>query len=360
MLRDFKIVFLVCCCLLLDGCYYLQAVRGHMDLMTRAQPIAELVDEPQLTDELRSELQFVQEIRQFSIEHLLLADNKSYRKYADLQRNFVVWNVFAAKEFELSARRWCFPVAGCVGYRGYFHERAAQAEAQKLRADGYDVAIGGVTAYSTLGRFADPVLNTMLSRGREEIASTIFHELAHQRIYVKGDTEFNESFASAVEELGIVAWFESQGDITAICSYRQRQSQRDELQRVVAEFRSKLEDLYQRPLAVTEKREAKKRLFTRLGAEIDGLFAGHARPAWFREPMNNATLIPLGLYRDRLPAFREMLNQCESDLDCFYKRAEEVAALSTEQRNITLQQMAASNGQPVSADRCSEHSGLNP
>lgn len=359
MLRDFKIVFLVCCCLLLDGCYYLQAVRGHMDLMARAQPIAELIDEKQLADELRSDLQFVQEIRQFSIEHLLLADNKSYRKYAELQRDYVVWNVFAAKEFELSAKRWCFPVAGCVGYRGYFHEQAAQAEAQKLRRDGYDAAVGGVTAYSTLGRFADPVLNTMLNRGREEIASTIFHELAHQRIYVKGDTEFNESFASAVEELGVVAWFESKGDSAAICSYQQRQSQRDELQRVVADFRGQLEDLYQQSLALTEKREAKKQVFTQLGAAIDGLFAGYARPAWFSEPMNNATLVPLGLYRDRLPAFREIFQQCNSDFDCFYKRADEVAALPAEQRNIKLQQLAASNGQPVSADRCSEHSGLN-
>ena len=207
MARLARLIFLASCCLVLDGCYYAQAVRGHMDLMSRRQDLAGVIDSPDASAELRNKLKLVQEARLFAVDQLLLPDNESYRSYADLERDYVVWNVFAAAEFELAAKSWCFPVAGCVAYRGYFNEEKARAKADRLRADGFDVAVGGVTAYSTLGRFADPVLNTMLAGSKGKLVGTLFHELAHQRLYLKGDTGFNESFASAVEELGIVAWF---------------------------------------------------------------------------------------------------------------------------------------------------------
>ncbi len=344
----------------LQGCYYLQAVRGHMDLMGRTRPIAELVDDPQLSADTRNKLELVREARRFSVDRLLLADNNSYQNYADLERDYVVWNVFAAKEFALVARQWCFPVAGCVGYRGYFHEQDAVQQARRLRKSGYDVAVGGVTAYSTLGRFADPVLNTMLAGARDEIVSTLFHELAHQRIYVKGDTGFNESFASAVEEAGVIAWFEAQGDTEGICRYQQRQAQRDQLQNLVADYRKRLAELYEQSIPVDKKREAKAAIFAELGAAIKTMYAGNAVPGWFRDPINNATLIPLALYRDNLPAFREILGQCQYDFACFYGRVEDLAELSSLQRQVSLIRLVELSAQRVFVEYCSVRSDLDP
>jgi predicted aminopeptidase len=185
---------------------HMQAIRGQIEVMHARQPIPEVIADEESPDELRKRLATVQEARDFAVEELLLADNKSYRSYADLGRDYVVWNVFAAPEFSLEPKTWCYPVAGCVAYRGYFAEEAARKKAQTLSDDGFDVAVGGVSAYSTLGRFSDPVLNTMMRWPDTQLIATIFHELAHQKLYVKGDTEFNESFATAVADIGIKRW----------------------------------------------------------------------------------------------------------------------------------------------------------
>ena len=182
------------------GCYYMQAISGHSDLMSRRQPVDEVIADEAVPEEIRVKLALVQEARDFAVTELLLPDNDSYRSYADLERDYVVWNVFAAPEFSLEPVTWCFPVAGCVAYRGYFDEEDARAKAEQMREDGFDVATGGIPAYSTLGRFDDPVLNTMMRWRDTDLVATIFHELAHQVLYVKDDTAFNESFATAVEE----------------------------------------------------------------------------------------------------------------------------------------------------------------
>jgi len=187
----------------------MQAARGQLDVMSKREPIDKLIEAPDTPEELAARLRLVSEARQFAIDELLLPDNDSYRSYADLGRDYVVWNVFAAPEFSLDPKTWCFPIAGCVAYRGYFSEDAARRKADQLAEDGLDVAVGGVPAYSTLGRFDDPVLNTMMHWEDADLVATIFHELAHQVLYVKNDSAFNESFATTVEEIGIERWLTS-------------------------------------------------------------------------------------------------------------------------------------------------------
>jgi predicted aminopeptidase len=182
-----------------SGCYLLQAASGQMELTSKRRPIEKVLADASTPQELRTRLEYVSAARTFASAELGLPDNQSYRSYADLGRPYVVWNVFATEEFSVQPRRWCFPIAGCVVYRGYFAEQSAQSYARRLRLRGLDTAVGGVAAYSTLGHFKDPVLNTMMHWSDVQLASTLFHELAHQVVYVAGDSEFNEAFATVVE-----------------------------------------------------------------------------------------------------------------------------------------------------------------
>ncbi len=197
MLRN---LFLLIICAPLSACYYMQAASGQWEVMRKRVPIEEVIAAPETNPELSDKLSLLVEAREFSVNVLHLPDNKSYRSYADLKRDYVVWNVLAAAEFSLQAKLWCFPVVGCVSYRGYFSEQKALKKSQQLAADGFDVAVGGVAAYSTLGKFSDPILNTMMHWDDVELLALLFHELAHQVLYVRGDTAFNESFATAVEK----------------------------------------------------------------------------------------------------------------------------------------------------------------
>ncbi len=307
-----------------EGCYYLQAVRGHMDIMGKRRAVDEVIQDTESPDVLKERLALVKEAREFSINDLQLPDNESYRTYADLERDFVVWNVFAAPEFSLQAKTWCYPVAGCVGYRGYFSKDDAERQAEKLRRSDFDVVVGGVSAYSTLGRFADPVLNTMMRWTDLDLVAVLFHELAHQRLYVKNNSEFNESFASAVEEIGIERWLESRGETDRLQEYRDGREFRQQLLKQVQTTRAELGELYESGADENQKRERKQAILTELrdaaGREVDR--SGRRSPGWLRSPLNNATLIPLSLYQGRLAEFRELLKGCHGDLRCFYEQAE--------------------------------------
>jgi len=311
----------------IEGCYYLQAARGHMELMNKRRPVDEVIQDADSPDALKDRLVLVKEVRDFSIRELQLPDNDSYRTYADLERDYVVWNVFAAPEFSLQAKTWCYPVAGCVGYRGYFSKEDAERQAEKLRRDEFDVVVGGVSAYSTLGRFSDPVLNTMMHWTDLDLVAVLFHELAHQQLYVKDNSEFNESFASAVEEIGIERWLSSRGETDRLQEYRSSREFRQQLIQHVQTARAKLTELYESGADEDRKRERKQAILTELGEaaarEVDR--SGRRSPGWLRSPLNNATLIPLSLYQGRLEEFRELLAQCEGDLRCFYVRAETLA-----------------------------------
>lgn len=326
----------------LGGCYYMQAISGHTQLMNQRRPMTEVIDDPASPEVLRERLRLVQEARRFSVQELGLPDNDSYRSYADLGRDYVVWNVFAAPEFSLKPKEWCYLVAGCVAYRGYFSREDAVEESEDLRRDGFDVSLGGVSAYSTLGKFADPVLNTMMHWSNADLVATLFHELAHQELYVKGDTQFNESFASAVSDIGLERWFSSRGNLAALDEYRDTNELRHELLQVVAAAKAELAALYASDLEVDEKRRRKRERLDALSADAADLFAAAGLDrSPLAAPLNNARLVSLGLYEGWVPAFRAMYGECGERLECFYGRARAVAALPAGERTARLELLSA-------------------
>ncbi len=324
----FAVYLVIVSSVLLNGCYYAQAVRGHVDLMGKREPIADVIEAPGTSDELARRLALVQEAREFAITELKLPDNDSYRSYADLDRDHVVWNVFATPEFSVEPKTWCYPVAGCVSYRGYFSEERATREAHKLERQGYDVATGGASAYSTLGRFDDPVLSTMMRWDDTRLVAVIFHELAHQVLYVKGDTGFNESFASAVEEFGVERWLESRGDSEALSQYVESRELRRTTMALVAAARKDLESYYAETIDDDEKRLLKEHRLDQLQMDVaDAIRAAGRDPAnWLNGKLNNARLVPMNLYEGRLEEFRGLMAVCSGDFECFYAESQALAS----------------------------------
>ena len=313
--------------LALSGCYYMQAARGQLEINRKREPIEEVVAAETTSPQLAAQLQVVTEARQFSIDELGLPDNDSYRSYADLERNFVVWNIIAAPEFSMQAKTWCYPIVGCVSYRGYFSEEKARDKVADLRADGYDVALGGVSAYSTLGRFADPILNTMTHWGEEDLVAVMFHELAHQVLYIKDDTEFNESFATAVEEIGMERWLTRRQQTDKLGAWRAQRELRTEFTSLVARTRDELSTLYDSGMTDADKRQQKQVLLEQFAGQARQLFAANDSPApgWLDTELNNARLVSTSLYHGRLQEFRDLLAECEDDLPCFYNAATKLA-----------------------------------
>jgi len=311
----------------IGGCYYLQAASGQMELLRKRTPIAAVIDDSGSSAQLRQRLTMVQEARQFAVDELLLPDNESYRTFVDLERDFVVWNVIAAPEFSLRAKTWCYPIVGCVAYRGYFSEKTARKKAQKLRAKDYDVFVGGVAAYSTLGRFADPVLNTMMRWSDTELVGVLFHELAHQRLFVKGDTGFNESFATAVAEIGIDRWLRSHGQQSEIQEYKARGELRQTMMQLVDASKIELDTLYASDDDDDLKREKKHGILARLSSDAQSVVQQQpfTTTNWLQPPLNNARLVSLVLYRGQLDTFRDLLTSCDRELNCFYQAAEKLA-----------------------------------
>ncbi len=336
-----RLVLLLACCALMNGCYYVQAAHGQWELTRKREPIAEVLARPDTPPELAARLQLVQEARQFAIDELALPDNDTYRTYADLERDYVLWNVFAAPEFSLEPKTWCYPVAGCVGYRGYFSREAADREAAALAARGYDVAVGGVAAYSTLGRFKDPVLNTMMNWDDARLVAVLFHELAHQVVYAKGDTAFNESFATAVEEFGLRRWLVSRGAEDGLVRYEDRRRLSHDIMVLISGARSDLESLYASDLQDDEKRREKTDRFASLSASIAARLSeeGGGTSHWLSGEINNAALVPMVLYEGHLPAFQALLANCDGDLDCFYAATRHMAELPQAERDIQLESL---------------------
>jgi len=336
----------------LAGCtatgYYAQAVRGHLDLMNRRIPIDEVLADAGTPDELRARLEVAREARAFAVGTLGLPDNGSYSSYVAVEGRAVVWNVFAAPALSLEPKRWCFPVAGCVVYRGYFREEEARAYAGELEADGYDVWIGGASAYSTLGRFEDPVLSTMLSADAARLAGTLIHELAHQRLYVEDDSAFNEAFATAVEEEGVRRWLVATGREALLPGWRLGRARAQEFEALLDDARRELGALYASEVSPEEKLRGKARAFEALEAAYRALrarwdgWAGYDR--WFEAPLNNARLIPSATYRRLVPAFEALLAEVGGDLQAFYARCEELAALDAAAREERLGRLLAGDG----------------
>ncbi len=328
-------------CLLLGGCYLMQAASGEYRLLKARVPLDSVISDPHTPPALRVRLTEVRAAREFASQQLGLPDNRSYRSYADIGRPFVVWNVVAAPEFSLQPKRWCFPVAGCVAYRGYFHERRARELALELEARGFDVVVEGVPAYSTLGRFADPVISSMLRYDDDELAATIFHELAHQLIYVKNDSEFNEAFATTVEEEGLARWLEHQGAAERIERFRTEQQRETALLALLRPARARLAALYETGAAVAELRERKRQILAALAADIGALERrqGVHYPVydeWIATGLNNAQLAAVATYYDCVPGFKRLLAAGNGELPRFYAAVRELAREGRAARHAQL------------------------
>lgn len=343
--------------LCLTGCanlgYYWQSATGHLRLMGAARPVSDWLQDGSSSEQLKSRLALSQRIRSFAVTELKLPDNPSYRRYADLNRSAAVWNVVAAPEFSLKLKTWCFPVTGCVGYHGYFDESEARAEAAQLKAQGLEVAVYPVPAYSTLGWMnwagGDPLLNTFINYPEGELARLIFHELAHQVLYVNGDTTFNESFATAVERLGSVAWL-AQASRAARTEYAEYDGRRNQFRALTQATRRRLAAVYgEGPAAWPSKalaadKQAALDDFRRDYAKLKESWGGD--PVRWRgydrwvETANNAAFGAQGAYDDLVPGFEALFRGEQGNWRRFYDAAKRLGTLPKEQRHKLLKEMA--------------------
>ncbi len=344
----------------ISGCsnlsYYWQNTQGHIAILNAAKPVQDWLDDPQTPEATKRRLQLAQRIREFASQELALPNNASYQRYADLKRSAVVWNVVAAPPYSLQLKTWCFAVVGCVGYRGYYTEADAKAEAERVKAEGLEVNVYGVPAYSTLGYLnwvgGDPLLSTFITYPEGELARMIFHELAHQVLYVKDDTMFNESFATAVERLGGQQWLTKNGSAAAKKEYAELDQRRKEFRALTMRTRERLAKIYKenQPLPVinpapsatesiaTEKQAVMQQLRDEYALLKSGWggFAGYDR---FVSQANNASLGALAAYDELVPQFEAVFEKRGKSWPAFYQAIQSITALSKDERRKALADM---------------------
>ncbi len=317
----------------------MQAASGQLDILDRSRPIPEVLADPGTPEATRATLELAQEARAFAVHELGLPDSDSFRKFADLGREYAVWNVVATPEFSLRPLRWCFPIAGCVAYRGYFHEPAAESFARRLITRGDDAVVEGVPTYSTLGHLPDPLMSTMLGWRETRLVGTMFHELAHERLYVAGDSEFNEAFATVVEDAGVRRWLVVRGEERQLASYEASLHRQVDFVALLRWTRAELTHLYSSAMPPADMRVEKNRAFGQLKFAYEQLrqqwggYAGY--DAWFARPLNNARLASVATYYDCVPGLQRELAAAGS-LAAFYARADEFAKLKPAARRAAL------------------------
>ena len=330
----------------LTGCtgvsYYAESLKGHAEIMAARRNVEKLIEARSTPEPLRAQMKSAAAIRRFATESLALPDNNSYRSYADIGRDYVTWAVFAAPEFSLTPRVWCFPVFGCVPYRGYFSRKSAIDTALELKEEGLDVHVSGVTAYSTLGWSSDPLLSTMFLHDKTYLAGLVFHELAHQRVYVNDDTPFNEAFAVAVETSGVRKWLKATGDAAALRRYEAGEKRSADFLALVARTREELRLVYSNPGSAEQKRAAKaaaiERLRVRYRQMRDTRWGGYrGYDAWVEAPINNAKIAATSVYNDRVPAFLRLFELCSGDYPRFYAAVRRFGALARAERAEALE-----------------------
>ena len=335
----------VLCLFLLNACsereYLLQSVKGQLDLMSRARPIDDILEQNSESQNILEQLTKVVKLREFAINSLSLPDTGSYREYADLERPYAVWNMVVAPELSLELKQWCFPVVGCVTYRGYFDEASANALAQSFSAQGFDVDVYGVQAYSTLNWFDDPILNTFLVNDDIRLASLLFHEMAHQVIYVPNDTVFNESFAKTVEMEGLRRWLQSSGSDALWAQCLRREELSADFNRLLENTRGHLSQIYASTLDNDQKRLSKEKILLHALDEYEHLkkswngYDGYDQ--WMQGGLNNARLSSVAAYNDLVPAFQTLLRQVDNDLQKFYSEVKSLGKLPENERHAKLQ-----------------------
>lgn len=340
----FRALSVLLCYSLLIGCeslgFYQQALFGQIDILIKREPIQNVIHNVATDPALKERLILVESVRSYASNILKFPVGSNYATYVDTGRAFVVWNVFAAPEFSMEALKWCFPIAGCVSYRGYFHREQAEKLAGKLNTEGNDVYVGGVSAYSTLGWFSDPVLNTFLKRSESKLAALIFHELAHKILYLPGDSVFNESFATAVENEALRRWLNDRQQPQVYQQVLDQQVRRFEFVSLVDSTKSRLRALYSEPMEDVEKRARKKDLIQQLREDYSVLKSNWQGQAdfdgWIGGEINNAKIVTISTYYDLLPAFNRLLQDSGGDLQIFLVKCKEIAAKEKAERNRLL------------------------
>jgi predicted aminopeptidase len=328
----------------LTGCadlsYYLHSINGHMSIINSAQDIDDLLADENTDAELADRLRLVGRIRQFAVQQLQLPESGSYTIYADLKRSYALKNLFAAPEFSVEAHHWCYPIVGCAGYRGYFDEARLQKTLVSLKQQGFDTYVSNVSAYSTLGWFDDPVLNTFINWPDYRLAGMIFHELSHQQLYIDGDTEFNESFAVAVQQAGIKQWLHSNGDAARAARYQQQLDNRQQVIKLIKNSQLQLKDLYAQDIQANVMRQSKNDIIHNLKRDYKDLSSQFAIEdgfrRWFEGPVNNARLVSISTYYDLVPAFLQLLESHDGNFPAFFKHVENIGKLPDKERKDCL------------------------
>jgi len=321
--------------------YYGQSIQGQMSLLFNRENINDVLNKPNTPEKLKTRLQQALSIRKYASQKLALPDNNSYLNYVDVQRPYVVWNVFAAPEFSLSPKNWCYPIVGCVSYRGYFAQDNAIHEAEQLKKESFDVHVGGIAAYSTLGWFDDPLMNTMLHWKQRTLAGLIFHELSHQLIYIKNETSFNEAFSSSVERLGTIQWIleTKPHQLYEYLAYLEAQS---DFRNLLIHTREKLESLYEKPLDISIKRKEKQLLIENMKLEYSEKKKKWPNnihfDSWFKSPVNNARLTSSMTYLEDIPAFFQLFIEQKGQWESFYNYVIELEKLSKEERTKLIKE----------------------
>ena len=326
--------------------YYLQAISGQWRLMHSRQDIQSLLDNPATSSELAANLVAAEQIKAFAKSNLDLPSNGSYSSYVEVDGEALVWNVVATEEFSLEAKEWCFPVAGCVPYRGFFKQQKAKNSAAQLRKKGMDVFVSPAAAYSSLGWFNDPLLSTMISGSDIRLAAYLFHELAHQRLYIKGDGLFNEGYASFVEETGIKLWLESNQRQDELIQRQRLKNASKDFQKLIGEVRYDLADIYHTDKPETIKRQQKAEVFWSFSDSYEQLIAEKWNgkryyASWFEGPVNNARLALYNTYEGSHCAFQQLFDQASGDLPEFHRLAEQKSRLQPEDRALWLKRTCA-------------------
>lgn len=328
----------------LTGCsgldYYRKALVGQLELMNKVRPIETVIEDEKVPVDVRRRLELIQQARSFAVTELKLPDNDSYRDYADLQRPYAMWSVFATPPYSLMPVKWCYPLVGCYHYRTYFSLTESQAFAHQLHEQGYDTYVAGVPAYSTLGWFDDPIMNTMMHWEDYDLVGTLFHELAHQQIHINDDTTFNESFARTIEQEGLRRWMASQQQSERYHVYQAEVEREQAFVALVLETRSQLQSLYQTEMPHKEKFVRKLDIFRQLRArylQLRRQWGGiDSYDHWILTGVNNAKVQSIATYYDYVPAFKKLLTECNQDMLRFYRRVSELTAMDINQRKRYL------------------------
>lgn len=345
---DIKRLSLFLCLIFLSGCgdwsYYNQSISGHLELMRKRESIQDVLAHPDTPAGLRQQLHQSQQIRQFATRELGLPDNKSYTSYVDLKRPYVVWNVVATQEFSLQPEQWCYPIAGCVPYRGFYRQSDARRFAGKLHRNGYDVTLYGVPAYSTLNWFDDPILNTFVGSTPTQLAALVFHELAHQVLYVPNDATFNEAFAVAVETEGTLRYIDLYSTPEERQLFLDRQQRGEEFIQLLLQGRQDLQALYKQDLPYRAKRVEKHLVLRKLQQDYRAFktrwgFSGYDH--WVQRGINNARLASISTYHTRVAGFRTLFRQVNRDFSTFYDAVKQLASLPKPRRHQVLERLAA-------------------